>query len=341
MELQQDFLAGRYREAADLLLRKEESNRKLSAGEFVSLLGALSFLSRMEEAEDYFAIYKKWQGLSLLAARFFLAIGWIRRSNYETARKLLAQNAAYRARSPLEKFFQHQGEEFYLYYTGRTPAALQEAEKSRRAAMATKSLFARALAIDALGHCHVVAGEIHKGLNYLTQASQLAKRLGNTSSSGGFAISRELYEAEYGLTGDAALSKLEQRLVSAGVQDYYSLSNVAIELARQYTLRGRFREASAVLEKAAPEIYTHQNRRHEIRLNLRLAELAYRRGDFFQARHFLWFVRRLLHAETDASFELGRKSSSVSAFAAASTSVGSSPAPSRPMSSPARTRTRS
>jgi DNA-binding winged helix-turn-helix (wHTH) protein len=303
LNLHPKFLAGRYADTAEALLGQKAALRK--SGNFVSLVAALSFLGRLEEAADLLDEYKaKFRGLPIVAARFYLAIGWIRRSEYDKAKSIFAANRKLAGKTELEQFFLHQGNVLYLYYTGQPARALAEAELALRYATKAGDLLARALATDALGHCNVVGGEIHKGLAQLAEAARLMVRLGNKSFANGFAISKELYEAEFGLTGAAGIERLEKRLESTGTEDNYSAANVAMELARQYTLRGKFNCARRALELAAPSIYANQHRRHEIRLNLRLAELAGRQGDFFQAKHYLWFARRLLNREADASFEL-------------------------------------
>lgn len=298
------FQAGQYRALVDELM-DEKSSRVEQRRHITSLIGSLSFLGRMEEASDLFTLVakKSKNPLDLVASRFFLAIGFTRRSEYERARKLFEENEKKAGKSAIERFFVCQGKVFFLYYTGRLESCLKYAENARKWAIASRDLLARCLALDALGHVQVRAGEIHLGLSYLKEAKNLAKKLGNTSTASAIDISSRLYAWEFGLQSES-LAELEESLASEAPQNNYSQSNLALELARQHTLRGNFARAAAVLEQVAPAIYENQNRRQEIILNLRLAELSGRRGDFFQARHFLWFSRRLLHREVDSTFEL-------------------------------------
>lgn len=293
MDFHPDFLAGRYRAVVDTLLEA----KRLPDGHAVSLVASLSFLGRLEEAE---ALFTGRKGPSLVPARFFLAIGHTRKSDYKRARQLFAENEEAGANN----FWVQQGRVFYAYYTGRFRTALAAAAKARRLALRSGDLFQRALATDAYGQCRVMAGEVHLGLKLLEEARELAERLGNASVAGSIAVSLELHDAELGLSGAAGLAKLESRFSAIGTEDDYSAANVGLELARQYTLRGRFGHAARQLEGVAPSIYAQQNRRQEITLNLRLAELAFQRGDLFGARHFLRFLDRLLHREADATFEL-------------------------------------
>jgi DNA-binding winged helix-turn-helix (wHTH) protein len=305
-KLHPDFQAGQYRKVADELLTPATKAGKQARKQYVaSLVAALSFLGRMEEASDLFDLEAKAskQSLDRVAARFFLAIGWVRRSEYEKARAHFLENEKSAGASPLESFFVHQGKTFFLYYTGRLLECLSEAALSRRAAIASANLFARCLATDALGHAQVKAGEINLGLDHLAEAEKLAGRLGNKSLASAISISRELYSFEFGL-GRNSVDRLEGLWEKGGPENNYSQSNVALELARQLTLRGQYARAARVLENTAPSIYSSQNRRQEIQLNLRLSELAGRRGAFFEAHHFLWFCRRLINREVDGSLEL-------------------------------------
>ena len=300
------FQAGQYRAVVEELLDGRGAKAALARKRYIaSLVGALCFLGRIQEAQDLADLEssKSKKPLDQVASRFFLGLGYTRHSEYEKARRLLEENERRAGKSALERFFVHQGNTFFHYYTGRLPACLAEAELSRKSALAAQDLFARFLATDALGHAHVRVGQIHRGLELLGEAEKVARRLGNQSSGAAIQISALLYAFEFGLA-KISLPELEKLWESGGPENNYSQSTVALELARQLTLRGEYRRASRILEATAPAIYASQNRRQEIQLNLRLAELSGRKGAFFEARHFLWFCRRLLHREVDASLEL-------------------------------------
>ena len=108
LKLHKDLLAGRYRAAADALL-DGRSPRSLKESEVASLVGALSFLGRMDEAEALYGRLEKASPLSRAAGRFFLGMGWTRLSEYERARSLFARNDVESGRGPLERFYVHQG----------------------------------------------------------------------------------------------------------------------------------------------------------------------------------------------------------------------------------------
>lgn len=305
LALHKDLLAGRYRAVVDALLDRR-GRKALSESDSASLIGALGALGRMQDAEALYAhiVKGKASPLACTIARFYLGVGFTRISEYSRAQQLFAQNEAEAGKTAIERFYKHLGNAFYVYYTGRYRAALKETSLARRAALRSGDLFARSLATDAYGHCRVVAGEIHHGMRLLGEARELAEKLGNGSLANTIAVSLELYEAEYELSGKQGLAKLERRFLAVGTEDNYSLANVGLEIGRQYTRQGKFQEAARTLEAVAPAIYASQNRRQEIQLNLRLSELACRKGDYFSARHYLRFLRRLSHREADSTFEL-------------------------------------
>ncbi len=93
LTLHKELLAGRYRAVADELLDGKRP-KSLPEGYAASLIGALCFLGRMDEAEALFERLEKRKASSpaLTVARFFLGIGWTRISEYSRARKVFAEN---------------------------------------------------------------------------------------------------------------------------------------------------------------------------------------------------------------------------------------------------------
>lgn len=302
-QLQEKFQSGDYQQVVELFYSNKSKNRK-RLPHLASVVGALSFLGRLEEAEILVSLHEKsCTKIDQMACRFFLAIGWVRRSEYSRAESLLEQNSTLPHRNPMERFFHHQGKAFYLFYTGRLFESQKEADLSRQAAIESKNIWARCLATDALGHVQVRAGAIQLGLSYLEEAKSLAKKMENKSSESAIEISLQCYRWEYGWNqGD--LSDLQAVLVQQNPENSYSQASLLLELGRQFTLRGNYFEAKKSLEKAAEKVYASKNRRQEILLHLRMSELAFRKGDFFQAKHYLWFSQRILHQEVDKYLEL-------------------------------------
>src|SRR3989338_2951615 len=111
MKLHPLFQSGCYGEAADLLL---EGKRSVRRAHLPSLIGALSFLGRMEEATDLLELEKQaaLTRPELVAIRFFLGIGWTRRSDYSRALAFFDANSKEAGKSAIERFFVHQGRAF-------------------------------------------------------------------------------------------------------------------------------------------------------------------------------------------------------------------------------------
>ncbi|RZA07233.1 MAG: hypothetical protein EOP11_08305, partial [Proteobacteria bacterium] len=244
------FQAGQYRAVADDLLEGPAKERRKY---IASLVGALSFLGRLEEATTIYELEatRTKDQVDPVAARFFLGVGLTRRSEYARAQKFFEENKARAGKAPLARFFVHQGEVFFHFYTGKLALSLKAAELSRKAAILAEDLFARTLATDSLGHGQVRLGQINQGLVTLAEAQRLAKRIGNKSMAAAIEISRDLYACEYGIEADP-VGRLTSLWEASGPENNYSQANVGLELARQLTLHGKFLKAQSILETVAP-----------------------------------------------------------------------------------------
>jgi hypothetical protein len=303
-QLHEKFQSGEYQQVVDLFHSPKNQRGNKPPKQLASVVGALSFLGKMEEAEILFSLQAKTcPQTDEMACRFFLAIGWVRRSDYKKAEALLQQNIQQKSKLPIEKFFQHQGNAFFLFYTGRLGESAEEASIARKSAIEAKDPWARCLATDALGHVQVRGGAIQAGLSYLEEAKNLAQNIGNKSSASAIQISLQCYRWEYGWSHEN-LVDLEKVLQEQKPENSYSQASLLLEIARQFTLRGNFSQAREVLEQAAQKVYASKNRRQEVILHLRMSELAFRQGDFFQSKHYLWFCQRLLHEEVDQFLQL-------------------------------------
>ncbi|NOT80407.1 MAG: hypothetical protein HOP07_15540 [Bacteriovoracaceae bacterium] len=69
-------------------------------------------------------------------------------------------------------------------------------------------------------------------------------------------------------------------------------------------MRGQFDKAETILEKITSNIFSTENRRQEIQLNLRFAENYYLCGKKAHAWNYVRAARRCLNYEVDKSFEL-------------------------------------
>jgi DNA-binding winged helix-turn-helix (wHTH) protein len=163
-------------------------------------------------------------------------------------------------------------------------------------------LYGRVLSSDLRGHLLVQMGKTQVGLRVLKEAETLSHQIGNRGVAQAIEISRANYEAQFGIV---TADQLERKVkTSSQILDSYSHSSLLLELARQHLLRGSFDEASATLDQAAEKIYSHQNRRQEVTLNLRYAYLYYLKNEPARALNFIQSCKRALDPVVDHTLKL-------------------------------------
>ncbi|MCO5141580.1 MAG: hypothetical protein M9962_00655 [Oligoflexia bacterium] len=299
------FEKGKFRQLVDELFDSPK-RKKLSQGDIVSLVAALSFLGRMDEANALFQSSKKTvqQKSFLVACRFFLGISYYRIAQIDKAKEFFLLNEQTNSENPMDNFFIHQGQTFQFYYLGQYSLAVSTAMKARDCAIYAESIYARVLSTDALGVINVNLGNINKGLMHLEEAKNLSLKLGNISTASSIATTSIMVKSEAGKLGKNSIQELENHLSTLAAEDTFAYSNLCMEIARQSTLRGDYLNADRVLKNASDYIYAQNNRRHEMQLNLRWAELFYQKGDTFQAKHFVRSAKRLVDENLDKSYLL-------------------------------------
>ena len=235
-----------------------------------------------------------------------MGLGFTRKSQYGKARKIFKENQkSLNAKStPLQKFFVYQGIGFYLFFIGKLELSLKWTNKAFENAIASKDLYARSLSTDLLGHVRLRLGEINVGIDSLKKAVDLSQRLGNKSISEAMEIAELQYRAQYGYSRVEIFEELLKKFSYLRTEDSYSRAVVGLELARQLTLRGLYDRSKTVLEDISTSIFSSENRRQEILLNLRFAENYYQLGREAQAWNYLRSARRCLDFEADKSFEM-------------------------------------
>lgn len=271
------------------------------------ILGSLCFQGRTLEAEE---IYVQREGSfderRHVAGAFYLGMGMTRKSLYARARKLFRTSFEKHRKNPDPRiqFYLYQGLAFYFYFTGEFDRAASWAEKSLRAALRAHHALSEVLAQDLMGHALVQTGKIHQGLDLLGAARKKALRLQHRSFVEAIEVSTLLYKAQFGFESKTILEALEKELGLLNREDSYSHSSLSLEIARQQTLRGEFAAAGKILDEIAPKIYSSQNRRQEILLNLRWAENSFLQGAETAAWQFVRSAQRCLDQEVDKNFEI-------------------------------------
>lgn len=297
------FSRGQYSQ----ILQHYDSAGSFPAEKLEFLLGALCFQGRTREAEEIFRERSATlQVPQRSAALFYLGLGLARKSRYAEARKLFRLNHElhHQDENQLIQFYIHQGLAFYLYFTGQFSRAVHFAEKSLRAAIRGRNFSAKVLAQDLLGHSLTQVGQIQSGLAQLREARTQAETIGHGAFVSAIEISYLLYEAEFGFRSDTIVQALYSAHQNLSPQDTYSRSAVALEIGRQLMLRGNFVAAQKILGETAPQIYGAQNRRQEIILNLRWAEVAFLQGQETATWQFVRSAQRCLNFEADKNFEI-------------------------------------
>lgn len=302
---EQLFYQGRY---SDVLAKTYQGQTKVDIGQTPYIIGSLSFLGRVEEAESFYrAKAKALNSVQHSYAHFFLSLAWTRRSQYAKARQHLKENQKISQKEDFQndeiRFLVAQGISFFLYYFGQFEKSLHWSQKSLNAAMALDHFWMKALSLDLLANNLVQNGRILEGLNYFEQAIQFSKLLKNDALAQAMQISNLIYRCDYGIDINESYQQLTNQFSSLTVKDSFSKANLGLELARQLTLRGDYRQALVTLEKISAAVYQSQNRRQEARLNLRWAEIYFQKNELSTALHYIRSGKRSLEY-VDRTYEI-------------------------------------
>lgn len=298
------FFKGQY---THILQSYQLGPASFAAYELPFIIGALSFLGKVLEAEElYRSRHSEFSDQEKAAAIFYLGVGVMRKAKYQKARTFfkMNQDLYHKHDDPNISFYSYQGIAFYLYYTGRILRSRRYATKAFRRAVQAQDSQLKVLAQDQLAHSLIQSGRIYEGLELLREAHFLSLELDNVAFAAATKVSALLYEAEYGHRRESMLQELKDLLAEVNAQDTYSKSNIALELSRQLLLRGAWLEAEQILNSQAHFIFATQNRRQEITLNLRWADLAFQRGQFVLAWQYLRNARLRLDTQSGRALEI-------------------------------------
>jgi len=303
--LERLFFQGAHSEVARLTV--DSAPGRTAKRDLATVIGALSFLGRLEEAEALFEERARdFDAESLSAARFYLGITFCRHSNYARARHYLVSNlrATRRARSLRQRFYAFQGLAFYRFYSGRFARSEKAARRAQAYAGKVRFLWGKLLATDLLGHCSLERGQVSLGIKLLQQARTLARSLGDGGIGQAIEVSMICAKARFGLSHQGVVRELRAAVDQLSTEDTYSRSALLLELGRQYLLRGNLDQSRAALGESCPFIYASQNRRHGIILNLRYAELHFQAGEYAPALNLIRSSRKELDPAADRALHL-------------------------------------
>lgn len=236
-----------------------------------------------------------------IACRFFLIIGYIRKSMYAEAREELARNLCEKrnTKDARDLFYIHQGVATYRFFCGRYLEAKNSAEQAYKYAIKSRFVFGEMVTRDLLGHCLMLLGQNREGFKFFAQALELTEKNKNTSLSSAIRISIIKFRAQIGMKPHQDLKDLESALTGLAPQDTYSNAELLLEMIRQFLLRGQFTKAEACFSQASDIIYRHQNRRQVALLNLRMSYMLYLQGQYPQALHIVRFAEQNIDPSID------------------------------------------
>lgn len=267
---------------------------------------ALVFTGNVEKALALFEPEKLSTNVRI-ACRFFLIMGYIRKSMYAKARAELAKNLkekrqAREAKQPLDAidlFYIFQGIATYRFFCGRYLEAKNSAELAYSYSIKSRFVFGEMVTRDLLGHCLMMLGQNREGFKFFAQALELTEKNNNESLSAAIRISITKFRAQIGMKPHQDLRDLQTALTGLAPQDTYSTAELLLELIRQHILRGQFSAAEACFSQASDIIYKHQNRRQVALLNLRMSYMLYLQGQHSQALHIVRFAEQNIDTSID------------------------------------------
>ncbi|MDD4976095.1 MAG: helix-turn-helix domain-containing protein [Bacteriovorax sp.] len=295
-----DLRQGKYQK----IIAHMRSAKTCSLEDQVALIGAHCFLGQMEQAFELWRVHEtSLHGDNRIYAQFFLGIALTRISKFKKARVFLKANLL-EAVSPSALSFAYQGAGFYSYFQGNFKQAIGWSQKALHQSLKAKENYIEFLAMDLLGHTVVQTGRRFEGLRLMKEANRLALLNGNNNFSAAFNNAQLIYEAEIGLRAPTIMTELQEALNHPKLADSYTHSNLILELSRQMTLRGQFEKAKTLLNFEASAIYSFGNKRQEMMLQLRLAEISYHQGEFHLMNHLLQSAKKTVDRLADKAFEI-------------------------------------
>jgi DNA-binding winged helix-turn-helix (wHTH) protein len=289
---------GHYQDVVDGVQSNEKNTSDLTA-----LICSLAFIGQQIQAENLWLAKKNLLNLrQQLRCCLHLAIVETRRSNLKKARFFLKLNL----KTDSKLFYPDtlQGIAFYHYYLGHYLKAIKFAERAYRSSIKVNDNYLELLSLDVIAHCHVQTGRLSSGLKLFEDINARTQTLNYDKLQIAVDTAKFSYEIEAGYYFALSAQKIIALQSQVSVKDAYTQTNIAMLLARQYILMGKWQEAEDLLHKTAPVLYGFENRRQEVHLHIRFADIALRRNDIASAQHFIHSARLCLQQIVDKTFEI-------------------------------------
>lgn len=265
-ELARWFFAGRYE---DVIASTYDSDGEIAPADVGFVVGALTFVDRVDDAHGAFEIWRSHAGAradarTLAACRFFLGLAWARAGYFDRSFALLVADGvgARHDPDPWTRALVFQGVACQCYFTGRYPGAAANALRALQAAHEASFVYAVMLATDMRGHSLVQMGQLQRGIALLEQANKQARRLGLTNNAYAVDTSIATYVTRF-VPHVEALERVEA-LLRRRAHDSYSRRALLTEAAIHRALRGRRSAAVEALDAADRDALRGDTRRGKV-----------------------------------------------------------------------------
>ena len=267
-----------------------------SNADFTWILGSLCLLGKIDEAK-LISKNKKLESEHY----FFLALAFIRISDFKTAKKYISELK----KIPYpKKFFIYQIMAIYAYYQSRYKCCLTIVKRSRAESLGLENAFWKVLAIDLLGHTHVMMGEVHKGIALLEEAHDLAATINNKAFLEATKISILNYQSQYAEDPQLLIQKIERKLKSLSRQDNYSEGSLTLSLAHLHLLTGQTEKAQKILSQSQKIIFASSNPRQKSKWFFEKSYYHFLEGKYDLALDLLNESQSLINIELEISLGL-------------------------------------
>jgi hypothetical protein len=307
------FYAGRF---AEIISEKIDgpSIPGFDASTSVYLIGSLSFLSRINEAEALFAKYRQHMtDQERFESAYYVATALRReRRRTSTAKAkamlidMVRELRRLGARDHRMEFFLYCGIAFHRYIDGRFDLALSWSQRAYDSAFSAGFPFGRLVAYDMIGHSQLIVGQIRAGLKNLESSALIAESLGQGAIRQAVDVASRLYKSTYGMgRAKDLLDDLEGAIRACAFENSYTLASLYIEKARLQILSGDGHLAEHSLREAGEWVYRLDIPFLDAHLSFRFAHLSYLQGDYSKALDLIRAAKNRASDAQSASITVG------------------------------------
>ncbi len=233
-------------------------------------LGALVFSGKEEEARYFFKKTKWTNHLIKIQSMFYLFLTSLRRADHaDMLEDFLVLNQLYKANKHSHTaFYLYQALALLRFYRGEFKRASQWSQKAYSLAFETNEKYHSMISLDLMGHAMCMQEEYAQGFEYFKKALESARTIKNNLNSEVIQLSILSYELEAGIELVTVKQKLELWIQSIKTEDYFTIVNAKILLAKIKILEGHFGHSKKILQDIGQSIYTKNKSRQILSYNL-------------------------------------------------------------------------